>query len=30
MRALRFGPLGRYIEIVDVLITIKGQYHLVG
>jgi len=30
VRALRFGPLGRYIDIVDVLITIKGQYHLVG
>jgi len=30
VRALRFGPLGRYIDIVDVLITIKGQYHFVG
>ena len=30
VRALRFGALGRYIDIADVLITIKGQYHFVG
>lgn len=30
VRALRFGALGSYVDIVDVLITIKGQYHLVG
>jgi chlorite dismutase len=30
VRALRFGALGRYVDIVDVLVTIKGQYHLVG
>jgi ribosomal protein L40E len=30
VRALRFGALGRYVEIVDVLITLKGQYHFVG
>jgi hypothetical protein len=30
VRALRFGALGRYVDIVDVLITIKGQYHFVG
>ncbi len=30
VRALRFGALGEYIDIVDVVITIKGQYHLVG
>jgi ribosomal protein L40E len=30
VRNLRFGALGRYVNIVDVLVTIKGQYHLVG
>ena len=30
VRTLRFGALGRYIDIVDVIITIKGQYHFVG
>jgi len=30
VRTLKFGKLGRYIDIVDVVITIKGQYHLVG
>jgi len=30
VRSLRFGALGRYVDIVDVLITIKGQYHFVG
>ncbi|MHC4444348.1 MAG: chlorite dismutase family protein [Planctomycetota bacterium] len=30
VRSLRFGALGRYVEIVEVLVTIKGQYHFVG
>jgi len=30
VRALRFGALGKYVDFVDVVITIKGQYHLVG
>ena len=30
VRNLRFGSLGQYIDIVDVVITIKGQYHFVG
>jgi len=30
VRALKFGALGPYVEIVDVVITIKGQYHFVG
>ncbi len=30
VRTLRFGTLGRYVDIVDVLVTIKGQYHFVG
>jgi len=30
VRALKFGALGRYIDIVDVVVTIKGQYHFVG
>lgn len=30
LRNLRFGALGRYVDIVDILITIKGQYHFVG
>lgn len=29
MRTLRFGALGPYVDIVDVVITIKGQYHFV-
>ena len=30
VRNLRFGALGAYIDICDVIITIKGQYHFVG
>ena len=30
VRRLKFGSLGQYLDIVDVVITIKGQYHLVG
>jgi len=30
VRTLRFGALGRYVDIVEVLITIKGLYHFVG
>ena len=30
VRTLRFGTLGRYVDIVDVIVTIKGQYHFVG
>ena len=30
VRNLKFGSLGRYIDVVDVVITIKGQYHFVG
>ena len=30
VRRLKFGALGPYVDIVDVVITIKGQYHLVG
>ena len=30
VRTLRFGALGAYVDIVDVVITIKGQYHFVG
>ena len=30
VRRLKFGTLGKYVDVVDVLITIKGQYHFVG
>ena len=30
VRRLKFGALGEYLDVVDVVITIKGQYHLVG
>ena len=30
VRSLRFGALGPYVDIVDVVITIKGYYHFVG
>jgi len=30
VRRLKFGGLGAYLDVVDVVITIKGQYHLVG
>lgn len=30
VRRLKFGAFGAYVDIVDVVITIKGQYHLVG
>lgn len=29
VRTLRFGALGEYVDVVDVVITIKGQYHYV-
>lgn len=30
VRRLKFGTLGQYVDIADVVVTIKGQYHFAG